>query len=105
MNARFREHIANHDLISFDVFDTLILRAIEKPTDVFALIKMKLLTTQVALLNPDTIDAFPDLRAQAERLARETNHHRGGHGEVTFDEIYEAFARLSHADPGLISLF
>ncbi len=104
MNARFREHIENHDLISFDVFDTLILRAIERPTDAFALVKIKLMATRAALLHPDLVDAFPDLRVHAERSARERKQRESGHDEVTFAEIYAEFARLTGAGDDVIAL-
>jgi len=53
---------------------------------------------------PLVIDAFPDLRVQAESVARETKQNRHGDCEVTLDEIYETFAGISGAGPDLIAL-
>src|SRR6202034_3538316 len=89
--------IAAHDLISFDVFDTLILRKVSKPTDVFSLVKMKLIAAPEALLHQQTVDAFPELRVRAERLARADKHQRAQTHEVTLDEIYCHLARISRA--------
>jgi predicted HAD superfamily hydrolase len=104
MSANFRAHVAAHDLISFDVFDTLILRAIDRPVDVFALVKLKLLTSRAALMNPEIVNAFPEVRIEAERQARRLKATAAGHAEVSFDEIYETFAELTGADSALIAL-
>jgi predicted HAD superfamily hydrolase len=96
--------IAAHDLISFDVFDTLILRKVSKPTDVFSLVKMKLIAAPGALLHQHTVDAFPELRVRAERLARTDKHQRAQTHEVTLDEIYCHLARLSRAGPAAVEL-
>ena len=103
--ADLREQIAAHDVISFDVFDTLILRAIAKPADAFAVVKLRLLAGDAALHHPRVIDAFPDLRLRAEQLARDAKERAGEiHREVTLDEIYDAFASLSGAGPELADL-
>jgi predicted HAD superfamily hydrolase len=100
-----RAHVARADVVSFDVFDTLIVRAIARPTDAFALVKLRLLATEAALNDPHTIDAFPDLRVQAEQRARDAKEHDGhSHREVTLAEIYAALAALSGADAALVEL-
>ena len=100
-----RAHVARADVVSFDVFDTLITRAIAQPTDVFALVKLRLLATDAALHDPRTIDAFPELRVQAELRARDDKEQDGhAHREVTFDEIYAALASSTGADAALIEL-
>ena len=99
-----REHIESHDVISFDVFDTLIFRAVAKPSSVFALVKLRLLTGEAALYHPDVVDAFPELRIQAEVEARRDKRGDDEHGEVTFDEIYDKLAQLSGADAALVRL-
>ncbi len=88
LNGEMSALIAAHDLISFDVFDTLIFRKVSKPTDVFSLVKVKLLAAPEALLHQRTVDAFPELRVRAERLARAEKHQRVQTREVTLDEIY-----------------
>jgi predicted HAD superfamily hydrolase len=104
LNGEMSALIAAHDLISFDVFDTLILRKVAKPTDVFSLVKVKLLAAPEALLHQQTVDAFPELRVRAERLARAEKHQRAQSREVTLDEIYCQLARLSGASPAAVDL-
>jgi predicted HAD superfamily hydrolase len=100
-----RAYLARAEVVSFDVFDTLIVRAIAQPTDAFALVKLRLLTTDAALNSPHTIEAFPELRVQAELGARDAKERDGHpHREVTLAEIYDTFATLSGADAALIEL-
>ncbi len=98
------DQISAHDLISFDVFDTLILRTVSSPRDVFELVKLKLIASRAALLYPEIIGAFPALRVRAEELARQAKQKEQGTREVTFDEIYQELGSLSHANPDTIAL-
>ncbi len=68
------------DIISFDVFDTLILRDVENPTDVFDLVE-----TEFNNEYEERIDSFKMHRIDAERKAR----IKFGKKDVTFDEIYQ----------------
>jgi predicted HAD superfamily hydrolase len=102
---RVVEQIQAYDVISLDVFDTLVLRAVSAPTDVFALVKLTLLASRDALFHPEVMQTFPTLRVRAERIARSEKLDRQGSSEVTFDEIYATFAALSGATPDLVSLF
>ena len=98
-----RALVAGADVVSFDVFDTLITRAIAQPTDAFALVKLRLLATDAALHDPRTIDAFPELRVQAELRARDDKERDGhAHREVTLDEILRCAASSSGADAATI---
>ena len=72
---------AEFDVVSFDVFDTLILRPCRAPADLFWLVAQR-------LSYPD----FPALRQQAEALARKEAQHSP---EVTFEEIWEQTSRLT----------
>ena len=65
------------DLISFDIFDTLLVRLYEKPTDLF----LHLERSFSAL-------GFHSARISAENQARE-NAIKNKKNEVTLDEIYE----------------
>lgn len=96
--------IAGCNLVSFDVFDTLILRAVSKPTDVFSLVRLKLLSRCETLLHPDVVDAFPVLRVEAERLAREAKRAEQANDEVTLDDIYAHLARLTSTDSDWLSI-
>jgi predicted HAD superfamily hydrolase len=92
------------DLVSFDVFDTLISRTVLKPIDVFSLVKLSLLEHPLALSCSDVVDAFPALRVRAEALARKASLEAGGTSEVTLAGIYRTLAAVSGADPECISL-
>ena len=72
---RAKELIDEYDLISFDIFDTLILRSVDKPTDVFIRIEEEV-----------GVKGFAKARIQAERKARIV--HRGNE-DITLDQIYE----------------
>lgn len=63
--------LSGHQVISFDVFDTLILRAVEKPRDVFRLLE-----------GQRGQPGFARMREEAEREARAQK------GEVTIADIY-----------------
>lgn len=77
---QIKRQIDCHDVISFDVFDTLIERKCGRPTNVF-----RIMEEQV-----DEKD-FVRRRVEADRNAR----IRSSKEEVTLDEVYECFAGLS----------
>ena len=70
--------LANYDVISFDVFDTLLFRCVDDPVMLFHVVGAQL----------DVLD-FARLRAHGERLARAHSHT----SEVSLSDIY---AQLSH---------
>lgn len=76
------EFLAGYDVISFDVFDTLLFRPFSSPTDLFYFVGENLL-----FLN------FKELRMRFEREAREEKRSRYGQGEVTLSEIWEKLSR------------
>ena len=76
--------LAQFDLVSFDVFDTLLLREVDDPQTAFSLVGAK-------LSYPD----FRRLRVEAELLAREKNRRAGGRGEVALREIWQELAQLT----------
>lgn len=67
-----------YDVVSFDVFDTLLLRNLLAPEDVFYLTGMKL-----------GFSGFKALRERAEREAVRRKKKQGKGTEVTLAEIYE----------------
>lgn len=69
--------------VSFDIFDTLILRDVAGPTDVFDLIGKKLGITD-----------FRRKRTEAEQRARAEKNN----GEVNIWEIYKCFDGVSESD-------
>ena len=70
-----KRYIAAHDVISFDIFDTLIMRRVLLPEDVYALVEAH--TNRVG---------FAKERVQAEREANRLAATLGS--ATTFDDIY-----------------
>ena len=66
-----------YDVVSFDIFDTLLLRPFAKPFDLFYIIGEKL-----------GIDSFRKIRMNAEAEAREEAMVIKGNREVTIYDIY-----------------
>ena len=74
------QHINKYDVISFDIFDTLIVRDVDNPADVFKLMEIEL-----------NIPGFAEKRVNAEILARKKNVKN----EVTINDIYLSFEGLT----------
>ena len=72
------EQMLQYDAVSFDVFDTLLLRPALQPSDLFAVVGSRLHL-------PD----FPNMRIQAEQEARRKDRCAGGTGEITLAAIYQ----------------
>ena len=79
--------IDENDVISFDVFDTLLLRNILKPTDLF------LLLDSYALDNYQ-INDFSEVRVSAERESR-VGHENN---ETTIEDIYKVISKKYNKD-------
>ncbi|MBR4776283.1 MAG: hypothetical protein IK007_01575 [Lachnospiraceae bacterium] len=67
-----------YDIVSFDIFDTLILRPVSAPTDVF-----HMLGEQFGIMD------FNNIRAWAESDARVKHYDKYGNTEVNLSEIWE----------------
>lgn len=74
----YLEKLRNYDIISFDIFDTLIFRPLAQPADVFYLIEEWL-----------GIMDFKNIRIWAEQDARIKCYEKNGHTEVTLTEIWD----------------
>lgn len=68
--------LERYDVVSFDIFDTLVFRAVNSPRDVFRLLESEW-----------RIMGFAEKRVQAERRARERS------GEITIYDIYEILSQ------------
>lgn len=75
--------LEDFDVISFDIFDTLLVRPFSAPSDLFYMLGIK-------LNYPD----LPLLRMQAEQKARERRLQEKRSPEVTLDEIWELLSPL-----------
>ena len=76
--SRELKRVKCFDLVSFDVFDTLILRTVLHPKDIFYLTGMSVLKS------PSEAQKFQSARILAEHAARKKSLT----GEVNIDDIY-----------------
>ncbi len=76
--AAYVDKLKDYDIISFDVFDTLIFRPFSIPTDLFFLVGESF----------DIMD-FKNIRTWAEWDAREKSKKRNNHTEIGLKEIWE----------------
>lgn len=74
----FVKKLLEYDVISFDVFDTLIFRPFALPTDVFYLIGEQM----------EIID-FRNIRSRAEWDVRERCKEQNGHSEISLQNIWK----------------
>lgn len=81
------EVLLQYDVVSFDVFDTLILRSLLDCGDVFFLTGIKL-----------GIAGFKELRERAGREAVRRKKAQGKGGEATLSEIYEVIGTWQGLD-------
>lgn len=88
-SERYMKIAADYDVISFDVFETLLYRqGVFRPIDLFLVIGAE--AKELTGLGPED---FAGLRVRAERDARCAMASRGGE-EVRIEEIYSSFNRL-----------
>lgn len=79
MNDKFcKKNIDKFQNISFDIFDTLIERKVNKPSDIFYL-------AGVAVLGKESAETFRLMRINAELLARKRNSFK----EIKLNQIYD----------------
>lgn len=81
------EKLIDIDVISFDVFDTLILRNVNSPEDVFYLVQ-----------NDFQYPNFKQIRKDAEWQVRLNHSKEHGDYEVTFTEIWERVHAITGID-------
>ena len=79
--------LAAYDIVSFDVFDTLVLRPLKDPADVFILIGEQL-----------NIYNFSEIRKKAETTVRQCNLAQYGNHEVRLEDIYCEIERMTGLD-------
>ncbi len=77
---KFEDLPQKAEYVSFDIFDTLVVRDINKPSELFSLIEKS-----------SGIEDFAQKRITAEQAAREKKHG----GEVTLCEIYRCFPGIA----------
>lgn len=87
--AAFRTALSSSDVVTFDIFDTLVERRSGKPETIFAI-----LASMARELDPQLID-FVSLRKRAETGARQA----AGIREVTIVEIWDQFSQMTGMHP------
>ena len=78
--SKIEKEIAKYEYISFDIFDTLIIRNIEKPIHLFEIMERKFNKE-----NKTKLENWVSIRHNAEKKARLLCNDE----EITLDEIYE----------------
>lgn len=86
------EEIRNYDIISFDVFDTLIFRPFTSPRVLFSIMESRL-----------GIYKFSKIRVDSENEARMIKQKKYGHNNVTLREIYDLIAKKTNLCANLTS--
>lgn len=88
----FAKELMEYDLVTFDVFDTLIYRYVARPTDVF-------------YFSQDVADRvnFRKQRTEAESMARIEKKRLSGSTEVTLEEIAEMLEKTSGIDKEVLT--
>lgn len=84
-------HLQDFDIVSFDVFGTVVTRLVECPIDVFAFVEAKL-----ASLGYTPAAGFAKNRLLAEQQARNAAYDRNKAEEISIDEIYHTL--VAHFD-------
>ena len=70
--------LARYEVVSFDIFDTLLLRPFDEPTALFFLLGERLRFMD-----------FRRLRVEAEQEARQEKHRQAGSFEVSLEDIWK----------------
>jgi FMN phosphatase YigB (HAD superfamily) len=82
-DQEFYDHLDDVDVVSFDIFDTALVRQVAHPTSVFDIVEHKV---ESGLRNVS--ERFADIRYWAEREARARASAKGRSHEITLDDIY-----------------
>lgn len=85
------------EVISFDIFDTLLTRLFECPIDLFAYVENQLQKNNSNLKN------FARNRMLAEEQIRDILHRQKNRDEVTLDEIYDHLFDTNKYDKSLLN--
>ena len=87
-------NLDNYNVISFDIFDTLVSRIVYRPKDLFSLMQSKISTMDCMLNYSEIIDNFTEIRIQSESDARIFKSEKyGGEPEILISDIYNEIVR------------
>ncbi len=96
--GQLESHWAAAKVVSFDVFDTAIVRKVAAPRDVFLF-----LADHPPFAGKGSSQHFAAFRQQAEGIARRRIHEVTGSGEATLSEIHTELAALAGFDVSLVA--
>lgn len=96
----FNEDIHHYQVVSFDIFDTLLMRTVDHSSNVFFFLKDELAFHKHFFLAP-----LFHLRAEAENLARQLLYKAIGSSEVNLSEIYAVFCKRNNLSLDLVPQF
>lgn len=101
-HARSAAGILNEDIqvVSFDIFDTLLYRDVFEPKDIFA----RVAADERVRAHPLS-KRFQELRAKSERVLRLRLKAQGKQTDPTLAEIYREFSKLVDEQPSKLNLF
>ncbi len=94
IEEKLRSAIHHAQVVSFDIFDTVVFRRLLHPHHVFQLLEKRASLQKIAL----PFD-FASTRIQAEREARELAYQLRGSREVSIREIYDVLGRKKSLNP------
>jgi predicted HAD superfamily hydrolase len=95
--GQLESHWAAAKVVSFDIFDTVIVRKVQAPVDVFLF-----LADHAPFAGHGSSAHFARLRQEAEGLARRRIHASIGSGEATLTEIHRELAALAGFDASAV---
>ena len=95
--GQLESHWATAKVVSFDIFDTIIVRKVQAPRDVFLF-----LTDYAPFTGTGSPVHLAQLRYDAELIARRRVHSAIGCGEATLTEIHTELAKLAQIDVALV---
>lgn len=84
----FAEDLDRYRVVSFDIFDTLLVRYVDHPINVFFFLQNEPIFKKFAFRAP-----VHQLRIEAENLSRQMLHKAIGSSEVNLSEIYAVFCK------------
>jgi predicted HAD superfamily hydrolase len=90
----FEAEVRNCTVVSFDIFDTLLVRYVDSPFDVFHYLVHEPVFQECGLPR----EQIARLRAEAERVARAKLAHQVGMDDISITDIYTVFC-MQHRIP------
>ena len=95
-----KKEIVNSDIVSFDIFDTLVTRPFFNPSDIFELMDSE----AISILGIFDRGSFKKIRINAEHRAREKAWVTEKRQEVTLDEIYSVIGEFCNINEDSLSV-